>query len=126
MRQLHGHQGTQVSRRVRVRVEFATETRRGEVVKVVHGNRLPIRRMFRRAGNPHLIPQLRFQTLNVLLQFLRHLLGQIRGVVVVLGHPVEDAVQLEEDARPRLIESVIPFAGTILELGQFQAAHFAW
>jgi hypothetical protein len=63
---------------------------------------------------------------NVFFQFSGHAFGQGSGIVVRFGHPTEDAIQLQDDARTATFIAERFFLGA-LSAQQFnvEAAHLA-
>ena len=121
MSDLDRHQGTQVARGIRVRVELARETASGRVGKVIE--QLLLLTELGVTGDPDLV-LVRLAS-NVLLQVLGHVLGQVLLVVVEVGHPVEDAVQLQENTRRLVQVAVLVVLAARSELGVVEETDLA-
>jgi hypothetical protein len=118
------HQGTQVALRVSEREVVPGEAldRRVELdgAEVLHvGGVLPL------ARHPNVLPLFRSgDVADVLLEVLGHVRRKIVGVVVVVGRPAVDLVQLEEYAgrAPVVVEELVPAA--VAPVLHVDLAHF--
>lgn len=101
-------EGAEVALRVLVRVEEAGEALRRVILD--RADVLYVGRVLALARHPdrvEAVPRVRLLVLNKVLESHRHAVGQGSRVVVVLGDPAVDLVQLQEDAGRALVVVVV-------------------
>lgn len=105
---VHRHERAQVALRVLVRVEEAGEALRGVVLN--GADVLDVRRVLALARHPdrvEAVPSVGLLALDKVLEPEWHSFGQVIRLVVVLGDPAVDLVELQEHARGALVVVVV-------------------
>lgn len=119
-RELDGHQRTQVAVDVRVRVEVRGESS-GRVIFDVTDD-FSVCAVLPAARNPNLIAVALGEAADVIYEVLRHIFGQVLRVVEVLGHPVENAIEFQEEAGRRVVVSIGVLRGARAEFADVELA----
>lgn len=121
--ELDSNERTQIAGCVNVRIEVRWESTRRIVFDVADD--FFVSSILADARDPNLVAMAFRKLRYVVFQVLRHVGGQIFGIVVEFGMPIVDSVEFQEEARRRVVEAIGVLVLALIEFAEVQFADLA-